>query len=72
MKFSVEEICLSLHKPCFDTFVVCDAGYFRESLEEELCLSLHRPCFDTFMVCDQAILGSPLNKKSVELARTVF
>ena len=26
-----------LHRLCIDTFMVCDAGYLRESLEQEIC-----------------------------------
>ena len=27
----------SLHRLCIDTFMVCDAGYLRESFEQEIC-----------------------------------
>ena len=37
----------SLHRLCIDTFMVCDAGYLRESLEKEI-----------FRVCKDCVLIS--------------
>ena len=52
--------------------MVCDAGYLRESFEQEI----FRVCTDCVLILSwsvmQAILGSPLNKKSIEFAKTLF